>query len=102
MHLNKAGFGMTSKTACGRNTVNTPMSISWAQFKLLPEDQKCAKCAASKQAALNARSDAKLTGVKVTLDEVFEFAGEWIPVADPDAWKAADAALIAKAKAKRV
>jgi len=57
MHLNKAGSGMTSMTACGRNILRTPLSTSWVEFKVLPEDQKCAKCAASRQAALNSRND---------------------------------------------
>jgi hypothetical protein len=48
MHLNKSGSGMASLTA-------------WADFRLLPEDQKCAKCAASKQAELNKRADARRT-----------------------------------------
>ncbi len=55
MHLNKSGSGMASRTACGRNILRTPLSAKWADFKALPDDQKCAKCAASKQAALNAR-----------------------------------------------
>jgi hypothetical protein len=61
MHLNKSGSGMASLTACGRNILRTPMSMAWADFRLLPEDQKCAKCAASKQAELNKRADARRT-----------------------------------------
>ena len=56
MHLNKSGSGMAARTACGRNILRTPLSTTWAEFKDLPEEQKCAKCAASKQAALNART----------------------------------------------
>lgn len=59
MHLDKSGSGMASVTACGRNILRTPLSVKWAEFKTLPEDQKCAKCAASKQAALNIRVDSK-------------------------------------------
>lgn len=59
VHLNKSGSGMSARTACGRNILRTPLSTTWAEFKDLPEDQKCAKCAASKQAALNSRSRAK-------------------------------------------
>lgn len=82
MHLNKSGSGMAAKTACGRNILRTPMSTNWEEFKKeLPEHQ-CAKCAASKQAAVNARSD----------------ANKWEPE-DPDAWKRADDALIAKRRA---
>jgi hypothetical protein len=55
MHLNKSGAAMTARTACGRNILRTPMSCDWAEFKNLPENQKCEKCAASKQAALNSR-----------------------------------------------
>ena len=58
MHLNKSGSGMASMTACGRNILRTPLSTSWAEFKNLPEHQKCEKCAASRQAALNTRRDA--------------------------------------------
>jgi hypothetical protein len=78
MHLNKSGSGFFAKTACGRNVVRTPVSCNWAGFKLTQEDEQCAKCAASKQAELNARRDADL----------------WIPES-PDAWKLADDALIA-------
>lgn len=59
IHLNKSGSGMASRTACGRNILRTPLSTSWTEFKSLPEDQKCAKCAASKQADLNRKHDAK-------------------------------------------
>ena len=78
MHLNKAGSKFAAKTACGRNVLRTPVSCNWAGFKLTQEDEQCAKCAASKQAELNARRDADL----------------WIPES-PDAWKLADDALIA-------
>lgn len=88
MHLNKSGSGMASKTACGRNVVRTPMSANWDYFKNLPHDQQCAKCAASKQAELNARTDAKA-------------ADAWVPVADENAWKDADAKMIAAHKAKQ-
>lgn len=56
MHLNKSGNGMAVRTACGRNILRTPLSANWEDFKAMPEGQKCAKCAASKQAALNART----------------------------------------------
>ena len=56
MHLNKSGSGMAARTACGRNILRTPLSTSWAEFKATPADQRCAKCAESKQAALNART----------------------------------------------
>ena len=55
MHLNKSGSGMAARTACGRNVIRTPLSANWAEFKNLPADQQCAKCAASKQAELNRR-----------------------------------------------
>lgn len=55
MHLNKSGSGMSARTACGRNIIRTPLSATWTEFQKLPEDQKCSKCAASKQAALNAK-----------------------------------------------
>lgn len=59
MHLDKGGAGMAASTACGRNILRTPMSTSWAEFKATPISQRCIKCDASKQAEVNARSDAK-------------------------------------------
>lgn len=59
IHLTKSGSGMTAKSACGRNILQTPLSTSWDKFKALPEDQKCCKCSASKQASLNVRFDSK-------------------------------------------
>jgi len=59
MHLDKSGSGMAARTACGRNILRTPLSVNWEEFKALPEDHQCAKCAASKQADLNRRHDAK-------------------------------------------
>ena len=53
MHLQKGGNGMSSRTACGRNILRTPMSTNWNEFK--NDSNKCAKCAASKQAELNSR-----------------------------------------------
>lgn len=76
-HLNKSGSGMASKTACGRNVLRTPMSCNWADFKT--SAHRCEKCETSKQAALNERSD----------------AAKWVPVEDENAWKEADAKLIA-------
>ena len=81
VHLNKSGTGWAAKTACGRNMLRTPMSCAWAGFKMLPDDQQCEKCVASKQAELNARRD---------LDA-------WIPE-HPDAWKLADDRLMASRK----
>ena len=82
-HLNKSGFGMASETACGRNVVRTPISTNWADFKTLPESQQCEKCAASKQAALNAKAD----------------ANKWVPE-DRD-YMEIDRARIAEIKAMR-
>jgi hypothetical protein len=61
MHLNKGGAGMSAGTACGRNILRTPMSTGWAEFKVTPADQQCAKCAASKQAEVNKRGDLRQT-----------------------------------------
>ena len=58
--------------------LRTPLSCAWDGFKLTPESLQCEKCAASKQAALNARRD----------------ADQWVPE-HPDAWKLADDKLIA-------
>ncbi len=83
LHLNKSGSGMASRTACGRNILRTPMSAKWADFKNDP--QQCAKCAASAQAILNAKNDAK---------------NDWVPADDPNAWIAQDAAALAAKRAK--
>jgi len=61
MHLNKGGSGMAARTACGRNILRTPLSTDWQGFKAQPAEHRCAKCAASKQAELNARRDAAAT-----------------------------------------
>ena len=56
-HLNKSGYGMAAKTACGRNILRTPISVNWTEFK--SDAYQCVKCADSKQAELNKRVDAK-------------------------------------------
>ncbi len=58
-HLNKSGSGFTSKTACGRNILRTPISVNWSEFKIEPTEYRCVKCSSSKQFEVNARSDAK-------------------------------------------
>jgi hypothetical protein len=80
MHLHSSGSGMASKTACGRNILRTPMSTTWDGFKT--ESLRCVKCEESKLFSFLTRKD---------LDK-------WVPVADQDAWKAADDALIAARK----
>lgn len=57
MHLNKNGSGFTSRTACGRNMLRTPMSTDWENFKMEAAAYRCIKCTASKQFALNTRND---------------------------------------------
>jgi hypothetical protein len=59
LHLNKSGSGMASMTACGRNVLRTPMSVNWADYKNENAAYRCVKCDASKQFALNTRTDAK-------------------------------------------
>lgn len=59
-HLNKGGYGMASKTACGRNILRTPISVNWAEFKQEPTQFRCVKCVASKQFELNTRVDNKV------------------------------------------
>lgn len=86
MHLDKSGSGMAAKTACGRNILRTPMSTNWEEFKNEAPEHQCAKCAASKQAAVNARSDAKKEA---------EALAKW-ETEDQDDWKRADDALTAK------
>jgi hypothetical protein len=77
MHLRKSGSGISARTACGRNILRTQMSCCWEDFKL--HRNQCELCATSKQAELNARSD----------------ANKWVPEA-PDAWKLADDKLVAE------
>jgi hypothetical protein len=90
LHLKKNGSGMSSRTACGRNILRTPCSLPWEGFKAESGNQ-CAKCAASKFAAFMTKHDAKAAPAG-------EF-GDWIPES-PDAWKAADDALIAAHRAR--
>jgi hypothetical protein len=56
-HLNKSGTGWTSKTACGRNLLRTPISTNWSDFKQEPVQFRCIKCVTSKQFELNAKMD---------------------------------------------
>jgi hypothetical protein len=58
-HLNKSGTGFTSKTACGRGLLRTPISVNWTEFKAEPVEYRCFKCATSKQFEVNERMDAK-------------------------------------------
>jgi hypothetical protein len=58
-HLNKSGYGMASKTACGRNILRTPISCNWSDFKQEPVQYRCIKCVASKQFELNEKVDAR-------------------------------------------
>jgi uncharacterized protein YebE (UPF0316 family) len=58
-HLNKSGTGMTSKTACGRNVLRTPMSVNWTEFKQEPIQYRCVKCVDSKQFEVNTKMDAR-------------------------------------------
>lgn len=72
MHLNKNGTGMASMTACGRNILRTPMCTDWEGFKKTTKDVQCAKCAASKQAALNTRVDAQKAAAVVEAGKAYE------------------------------
>jgi hypothetical protein len=58
-HLNKSGTGWTSKTACGRNLLRTPMSVNWSDFKQEPVQLRCVKCVSSKQFEVNAKMDSR-------------------------------------------
>jgi len=102
LHLNKSGNGLASKTACGRDAVNTPMSANWTEYKAAT-GARCARCEASKQAELNRKRDAEQAAPVVHAEEVETIIAQpvadgWEPEADADAWKARDAALIAAAK----
>lgn len=55
MHLDKGKKGMASRTACGRNILRTPMSTNWSGFLEERPENRCAKCATSKQAEVNSR-----------------------------------------------
>ena len=59
MHLNKGGSGLSSRTACGRNMLRTPLSTNWANFKQEKPEHCCEKCLTSKQAEVNARMEKK-------------------------------------------
>ena len=59
VHLNKSGSGMASMTACGRNILRTPLSVNWTEYKEEPLQYRCTKCEASKQAAVNTKSDVR-------------------------------------------
>jgi hypothetical protein len=59
IHLDKSGSGMASKTACGRNILRTPLSVNWAGFKQESTQNRCIKCATSKQFEVNTRMDAR-------------------------------------------
>jgi hypothetical protein len=84
VHLNKSGSNtMGAMTACGRNILRTPLATNWEGFKT--EFNQCEKCVSSKLFAFLTRKDTE----------------SWVPVADPDAWKAADDALIAAHRAKK-
>ena len=52
MHLNKSGSGMSSKTACGRNILQTPMSTTWKEFMSIDIMSRCGMCEKSRYAAL--------------------------------------------------
>jgi len=58
-HLNKGGFGMAAKTACGRSVLRTPISVNWEEFKQEREEARCTKCVASKQFSFNLKMDEK-------------------------------------------
>jgi hypothetical protein len=59
VHLDKSGSGFSFKSACGRNMLRTVISANWAEFKKEKTEHQCDKCAASKQAEFNTRTDAK-------------------------------------------
>ena len=66
-HLNKSGSGFTSKTACGRNIMRTPISVNWIEYKNEPMQFRCIKCESSKQVAVNKRTDEKKLSSSVEL-----------------------------------
>ena len=70
MHLNKSGSGFTSRTACGRNILRTPMSTDWANFKMESSAYRCIKCVASKQFEVNTKMDVR----KMTDSQLIEQA----------------------------
>ena len=60
MHLDKSGSGMAARTACGPTILRTRLWVNWPEFKILQPDEQCAKCAATRQADINKRYDAKI------------------------------------------
>lgn len=64
------------------------LTAPFAEFKALPPARRCARCAASPLFAYLQRQEAKTATV------------DWEPEA-PDAWKAADDAVMAAHRAKR-
>ena len=50
---------MSSKTACGRNILRTPLSSNWVEFKQESSLYRCVKCTESKQFELNTKADVK-------------------------------------------
>lgn len=64
-------------------------TVGYAEFSALPVERRCARCNSSKLFAFLERQTAKA------------LAGDWEPADDPNAWKAADDAVIAAHRAKQ-
>ncbi len=58
-HLDKSGSGWSSKTACGRSMLRTPLSANWEDFKKEAPKLRCVKCVESKQFLVNEKMDAR-------------------------------------------
>ena len=92
-HLNHTDNGGPT---CQRGRVGGQLrgehfTYKYSEFSALPVEQRCARCNSGKLFAFLERQTAKALAEEV---------GSWEPVADPDAWKAADDALIAAHRAR--
>ena len=104
MHLNKSGSGWSSKTACGRSMLRTPMAIGWEDFKTVSPEYQCENCKESQFFSFMIREDAKKNPAPTPEEsetEVFadfeELPGiDFEPVDNPDAWIDADNKFLRK------
>lgn len=69
------------------------ITYPFTEFADLPAEQQCAKCRGSKRFSFLLRSAEKAAAAALAA---------WEPVADPDAWKAQDDALLATHRARRI
>lgn len=83
-HLEKNGGAYCQRGRVGGDLRGEHFTFSYAEFAAMPVAQRCEKCNGSKLFAFLTKQ----------ADAAKPVADEWVPE-DQDAWKAADAALIA-------